>query len=503
MHLRKLKTKLDRSQLLAIVALFTGSATYAGPATSGGGNSVVCFSKPEIVDQIKNNHGYLTDEFISSISSIEILDLHEAKFPRGIDRRRPKVVSAKNGENIESYIKKITNRLNFTIPELGQILRNGTAYFAPDHIIWQPFGLEPVQDSNQVGYIDQSRCVIATLAMQRTVNQQNYLYIDDRLFNHPKHSLESKAVTLIHEFAYRYAREKGQTDSYNTRLMVASILNNDGTLLLGDLNRDAIALGFIVGSSSWVSTYDNTFVYSRVATASVMVGNIATRYGSAKNLDLQEKLKQSGVDAQVLFSEILVLLKDISTPTAPSLDLFNEPGFIQQALADGVFNEDQKIMAKRILGQLEIVIDVRARLIAEIIKNTLVDDWFFPKNHSELYLKQIYRELKHHPYLTEGQHHRLEKALTYIFSAEATRVARMKPTPSQVLKLLQCEKDSSQRCELIGLSSLPQGVYYDSFDFKNNWLMEQVVNLYCDNSNPYHDPDDDRTLRDLVLPVIP
>jgi len=220
-------------------------AAFAGGWTSGGGNSVVCFHDPAVVAQVKGNAGALSNQAIPHITFIEAFDLYEAKLKRGFPPKAPVLAEPHAGEAFLDYVERIIARSEISVPALAEIMRNSQKLLPEDHIVLNDHGIQGVQDVNSVGLIDSQNCVLATTAVQYKIEDQFYLHIDERLFFHPAHSEWSKAVLLLHEYLYRFAREKGQLDSRNTRTLIAKLLSNSPNTLQTEVVRLGKDLGFL------------------------------------------------------------------------------------------------------------------------------------------------------------------------------------------------------------------------------------------------------------------
>ncbi|MGE3261540.1 MAG: hypothetical protein AB7K68_07160 [Bacteriovoracia bacterium] len=222
--------------LFALALSLGASTTFAaeGGSESGGGeNSVVCFADPTIPAAIRNpqspRFGQILDAETTGgiITSVEAYDLYEARMPRGLDRMAPSIIGIGANEGVRAYSEKIAQRFAPFIPAAANLIRNGSAVFSDDKIIMRPAGLKRVHDENDVGYIDASRCVVATMATQYRTGSEDQLQIDSRLFNHPSHSRLSGAVLFLHELVYHTARlEQEQRDSRATRALVSSLINS-------------------------------------------------------------------------------------------------------------------------------------------------------------------------------------------------------------------------------------------------------------------------------------
>lgn len=60
------------------------------------------------------------------------------------------------------------------------------------------------------------------------------------------HSELSRGVIVLHELFYQYARDQGQTDRENTRLLLSYVISNETEAKSIDLVREAIDLGFLL-----------------------------------------------------------------------------------------------------------------------------------------------------------------------------------------------------------------------------------------------------------------
>jgi hypothetical protein len=231
--------------LVVIAAFYNGCPVFAaGGRSDGGGNAVVCFDQLGIPDQIRSNEGELTDNFIPHIQSVETFDLYEARLPRGVNGKLPVLALIGPNENLDSYIGRLNARLSVVAPILAREIKESEDLFTDDNIINDQHGLEKIDDVNAVSLIAPN-CVLATMAIQLNNQGQYSLHLDQRLFDHPLHSQESRAALILHEYIYRYARELGQTDSANTRALLSMILEQDQSVRIHDFLDKAEALGFL------------------------------------------------------------------------------------------------------------------------------------------------------------------------------------------------------------------------------------------------------------------
>jgi len=225
------------------------SALWAMPASagtdvSGGGNALVCFESPAIPAQIHANGGNLLDEHVDQLISIETYDLIDAASRRGIDEDAVAVFAMRDGEKMSEFLERLAQVYGGVSPRFSAIIRDGMQTFSTNNIIRQAAGVQKINDVNPGGLVPRN-CVLATVAVQTSYKNTIALNIDERLYNHPKFSLYSKAVLLLHEFVYFNARSQGAKDSGATRQMVALLLTAPGSLTVAQVIEQARSLEFL------------------------------------------------------------------------------------------------------------------------------------------------------------------------------------------------------------------------------------------------------------------
>ena len=242
--------------------------------SSGGGNAVVCFDDNAIPREIRRKDangniidGSLLDKYIPHVTSVEILDLYEARLRKGFNKKdSKKLIEPHADEDIRDYAKRIIARTQDYLPSLYQELMKTYNELDPREATELPYGMEPVNDYNMIGRINSEYCVIATLVLQADVEskKKTYLYYDARLWDWAQiskekiqtpHSQWSKDVAYLHEIVYRAARIRGQTDSRNTRELVKLLITQEITS--EQLREDAEALGFSVTPSLYLVNLNN------------------------------------------------------------------------------------------------------------------------------------------------------------------------------------------------------------------------------------------------------
>lgn len=217
--------------ITALLLALPSWASGTGGESSGGGNAVVCFDDPSIPTTILNakgtTEGQILDSHLSHITLVEALDLHEAKYRKGLDGSIVHdVVPIHVGETPQQYATRIEKRYGQVAPLIPEITWRGGYRFDGENVIRSPYGLAKIDDTRSVTTIDPVHCVLATIAVQQKMGEKDLLTLDSRLYDHSKHSDLSKGVILLHEHIYRHARELGQTDSARTRAVVRMIIRN-------------------------------------------------------------------------------------------------------------------------------------------------------------------------------------------------------------------------------------------------------------------------------------
>jgi len=215
----------------------------AGAGSSGGGNALVCFDTSEIPKQIRERDqagniidGSIRNEHIKHITKVEVLDLVEAQFARGMSQPKlTDLIQPNSGEDVEEYAKRVIGRFKDVAPLLYDNLMARVDEMPAANAVAQPDGLYPVDDYNLLGRIDSTNCVVATVAIHQfsglNLSGSPDLYFDQRLMFHSKHSDISRAITYLHEVVYSYARSgQGHKDSQDTRKLIGVMLRKNLTV---------------------------------------------------------------------------------------------------------------------------------------------------------------------------------------------------------------------------------------------------------------------------------
>lgn len=194
-----------------------------GAGSSGGGNAVVCFDSVELAAQVLERKGEITDADLPHITSIVSYDLYEAR-----EVRHYNVIALKEGETDIEYVNRILARFEKIYLSLANALKASQAAFdAKGRTLWQANGVFRMTDGKEIGRMG-DHCVLSTIAVQVQRESISELHIDERLYNHEKHDILSRAFLRLHEIVYRYARVKHlHVESSNSRVLVGLMTRAD------------------------------------------------------------------------------------------------------------------------------------------------------------------------------------------------------------------------------------------------------------------------------------
>jgi hypothetical protein len=114
-------------------------------------------------------------------------------------------------------------------------------------VVWSSTSLVNLQDTGTpLEFSD--NCALVPMAVQQGNNiYQLRIFVDSRLFLHPKHSAQSQAALFVHEAVYSLARQLGQNNSVNTRQAVGWLMQNSQLNSAEDILFKLDNLGFSTG----------------------------------------------------------------------------------------------------------------------------------------------------------------------------------------------------------------------------------------------------------------
>ncbi|MGE3608508.1 MAG: hypothetical protein AB7I27_02880 [Bacteriovoracaceae bacterium] len=233
------------SSILIITSLLYGGVSYAdfGGMDSGGGQGYVCFDSAEVAASVRKNQGNIEDRYINNITSLESLDLFEARMKRG--SLTPILYENILNEDLQTYLANNISRIGKYLPSFANRIIQSQQSFREENIIWAQIGLVPVNDSHVVASYDTSLCTLTTLAIQFKEEALDFLNIDPRLFYHSKMTVQSQAILLLHEYIYLVARNQGKTSSRSTRLAISYLIRDDKKLSVLEVAQNLFKLGML------------------------------------------------------------------------------------------------------------------------------------------------------------------------------------------------------------------------------------------------------------------
>lgn len=252
-----------------VLGLTTGSLTaFAGPGASGGGNALVCFDDPAIPIAIHaaklKDDGTIKDEYLPRITSVEMLDLFQARLSAHPEESGSALIAVEPTKPGLSYTNKpvsdaegILRRLEDVAPSVRASIRQGADALS-GNVNYLESPVAQIDDIRLLYKYDESRCVVATLAAQDVAN--NSLFIDNRLFAHPKHSELSRATLFLHEWVYQRLLHLPQPprDSAGVRVLLAPLLRVDSDSA-SNLVATATRIGLISAPHEQLNSFELAF----------------------------------------------------------------------------------------------------------------------------------------------------------------------------------------------------------------------------------------------------
>jgi hypothetical protein len=213
---------------LVFLSVVSAHATDAG--TRGGGNAVICFNDPAIPVVIRKDKGDIKNEYISKITSIEMLDLYEVKLAQGMDSTTTvEIKDVLANEGLSQFTKRMLGRIRPFTPKFYDKAMEMMAEMPPERAFAHPYGIENVNDFNLMGRIDSRNCVVGTVLAHTPNGQITDIHYDQRLWNHASFGNLNKHVAYLHEVVYRTYREMEDLDanSDQSRRIVGMLLKKD------------------------------------------------------------------------------------------------------------------------------------------------------------------------------------------------------------------------------------------------------------------------------------
>lgn len=321
--------------LLISTMAFSMLDRSVGDWGSGGGNAIVCFNSAtiaegdktvNILDEIKKNKNIIPDKFLTHIKSIEMYDLYEAKKKRGIGSQPAEILNIKEDEKIYEYIDRISSRFNDHNSEISKLIWKSRRIVPDGNISFSESGVVYQNDLGAVS-LPQENCIISTMAAQVNYFNNYFVHIDQRLYDHKAHSIQSKAVLILHEMIYAYGRKFfDHKESGSTRELVRVLISYHESITEGFVSKFLVDSKFATGFGE--------FKYSNLR------NRIIGKFERVKmNLDslFQDFLFKG--DSNLLFEDFKALyIKSYgSNDFNISLDMIS---FMNKIVNDSILNQD-------------------------------------------------------------------------------------------------------------------------------------------------------------------
>jgi len=172
-----------------------------------GGNVGVCFDSKQIIKDIHANHEQISDDQIAHIVSVTALDLLDARSKYNSTDPDQNLFLSTDTESPQEYVKRISNRFQSVVPALSEIINSEFAALeSSDKRYYNSGGIDLVYDVGDSHYLDPKKCVIATAIKQSPKGDSTLLEFDNRLFEHPTHSNQSRNLLFQHETILHWAQ---------------------------------------------------------------------------------------------------------------------------------------------------------------------------------------------------------------------------------------------------------------------------------------------------------
>lgn len=217
----------------------------AGGMDSGGGPGILCFSKTEVANNVRNQGYIVTDDDLVYATNVTTLDLFEARLPRGNETTSKNLLAIKNDENYHDYLNRIIMRIEKYFPKLANKIIWAQDQFKDDQLIWTKTSLIKIDDSFPVVEYNSGKCTLVTIAAQFKEENSYYLSIDSRIFNLPIFKNDDRAIFFLHEYLYLVARNMERVSSRSTRMAIYYLLLDDGKTTVYEIANKLKNLAFL------------------------------------------------------------------------------------------------------------------------------------------------------------------------------------------------------------------------------------------------------------------
>ncbi len=350
---------------LLLVTLLASSMAFAmldrstGDWGSGGGNAIVCFDKVNItngetsvniIDEIKKNKNLIPDKYLSHIESIEMYDLYEAKKRRGIGSKPAVIFEIQKEEKIYEYIDRVSLRFRSINTRVVELVQLGKALIPDTRLVFNNSALKYQDDLGSVS-LPSMKCLVSTMAAQVNYGEFFEAHIDERLFNHPKHSRQSQATLILHELIYASARKLHKhTDSGSTRNLVRLIISSHKSITEKSVAENLYDLNLTVrGEDSYiVERMSTSFTMNQISMA--LINNVKLSIE-----DIMDDLQTDHMYMSLMKRAIILAQRDqiaINTGIDSLMDIRN---LIEVGIIKGTLTQEWKILNEALWDMMRII----------------------------------------------------------------------------------------------------------------------------------------------------
>ncbi|MCT4642093.1 MAG: hypothetical protein N4A33_07305 [Bacteriovoracaceae bacterium] len=262
-------------KMLLLVILIGSFSSYGmldrsmGDWASGGGNALVCFKSGvitegevviDIIDEVKKNNNTIPTKFLEHIDTIELFDLYEAKKKRGLLQNRVKIIEVKKDENFYDYFSRLSDRYKKINLSMAFIVDEGKKLIPDSNIMFHDFAVQYQNDLGEVT-LPNNHCIISTMAAQVNFKEHYEVHIDERLFFHPKHSLQSQASLILHELIYAVTRKHYSfKESFATRKVLANLVSKHTSITERSVTESLYNLGLMGDKDTYSNRYGSSSI---------------------------------------------------------------------------------------------------------------------------------------------------------------------------------------------------------------------------------------------------
>ncbi len=357
---------------LSANARIKGLENIQGEWGSGGGNALVCFQRKvisiggeekTITQLVRENKNRIPDEVLQHIDSIEMFDLYEAKKKRGLSSVKPEIIEIGETEEYYDYIERLAKRYHGTVNDMYGFVEIGKNLIPDTNIIFHESAVEHQNDLGSVT-LPTRHCIIATMAAQVNFNNFFELHIDERLFNHPKHSKQSKATLILHELIYAMARKHAKhTDSGSTRNIVRMLMSYHPDITEGAVSKAINDLDLL--KVFWPNATGISLDKQYAASTTIQVYKNMWK-NVFHNMQIKFKFWMDWPDTKLLYETVLrsYLLESIGEESSVEKSMLG----LKKMITQGLIKSTNELLWKDYLKQFDIHKVALFKDISESIK---------------------------------------------------------------------------------------------------------------------------------------